>query len=317
MPITKIDQDMAPTLVSDISTKAPIHSPAFTGTPTGITKAHVGLGSADNTTDANKPISTSMQTALDLKQESDQYAAASLLTRIKTVDGDGSGLDADLLQGNDALRYLPYISGTTGVQDWNDSTNLREGIGPIMLQGNTSNGPTSSTELYYPCTIVYGGVQLTQMAIPVSAGDVSWYRSRYTGTWTAWSRTMGSRPMFSVTGVGPGPVDVVTNLVLSSIRTNIKSGYNASTGRFTCPQSGVYEILYRGLSLYSRSAQIQLLKNGALQALSYNPATTYSMDSLSWMGPCIAGDYFQVSIPAGSGVYAGSGYCEFQGKLVG
>jgi hypothetical protein len=36
-------------------------------TPLGIVKGDVGLGSVDNTTDANKPISTATQTALDLK----------------------------------------------------------------------------------------------------------------------------------------------------------------------------------------------------------------------------------------------------------
>jgi hypothetical protein len=40
------------------ATKAPLASPAFTGTPTGITKAHVGLSNVDNTSDANKPVST-------------------------------------------------------------------------------------------------------------------------------------------------------------------------------------------------------------------------------------------------------------------
>lgn len=47
--------------------KAPLDSPAFTGTPTGITKTHVGLANVDNTTDAGKPVSTAQQTALDLK----------------------------------------------------------------------------------------------------------------------------------------------------------------------------------------------------------------------------------------------------------
>jgi hypothetical protein len=37
------------------------------GNVTGITKSMVGLGSVDNTTDANKPISTATQAALDLK----------------------------------------------------------------------------------------------------------------------------------------------------------------------------------------------------------------------------------------------------------
>ena len=47
--------------------KAPLASPTFTGTVSGITKSMVGLSNVDNTTDANKPISTDTQTALDLK----------------------------------------------------------------------------------------------------------------------------------------------------------------------------------------------------------------------------------------------------------
>ncbi len=54
-------------LTADLAAKAPLASPAFTGTPTGITKAHVGLGNVDNTSDANKPVSTATQTALDAK----------------------------------------------------------------------------------------------------------------------------------------------------------------------------------------------------------------------------------------------------------
>ena len=47
--------------------KAPSNNPAFTGTVTGITKTMVGLGNVDNTSDANKPVPTAMQTALDAK----------------------------------------------------------------------------------------------------------------------------------------------------------------------------------------------------------------------------------------------------------
>ena len=53
--------------ISNVALKAPIASPTFTGTVSGITKSMVGLGSADNTSDANKPVSTATQTALDLK----------------------------------------------------------------------------------------------------------------------------------------------------------------------------------------------------------------------------------------------------------
>ena len=42
------DDDYAATITTALSAKAPLASPAFTGTPTGITKAHVGLGNVAN-----------------------------------------------------------------------------------------------------------------------------------------------------------------------------------------------------------------------------------------------------------------------------
>ena len=47
--------------------KANLASPSFTGNVTGITATMVGLGNVSNTSDANKPVSTAQQTALDLK----------------------------------------------------------------------------------------------------------------------------------------------------------------------------------------------------------------------------------------------------------
>lgn len=61
------DANFAATVTSLLAAKAPLASPAFTGTPTGITKAHVGLGNVDNTSDLGKPISTAVQAALDGK----------------------------------------------------------------------------------------------------------------------------------------------------------------------------------------------------------------------------------------------------------
>lgn len=49
-------------------TQLDINLSGFTNDLT-ITKLDVGLGNVDNTTDLNKPISTSVQTALDLKQD--------------------------------------------------------------------------------------------------------------------------------------------------------------------------------------------------------------------------------------------------------
>ena len=49
--------------------KAPIASPTFTGTVSGINKVMVGLPNVNNTSDLNKPISFATQTALALKED--------------------------------------------------------------------------------------------------------------------------------------------------------------------------------------------------------------------------------------------------------
>ena len=52
--------------VTETLTNKTLTSPVI-NTPTGITKSDVGLANVDNTTDANKPVSTATQTALDFK----------------------------------------------------------------------------------------------------------------------------------------------------------------------------------------------------------------------------------------------------------
>ena len=69
---------------TQIDAKAPIESPTFTGTVSGVTASMVGLGSVDNTADADKPISTATQTALDAKLA----LAGGTMTGKITLDGD-------------------------------------------------------------------------------------------------------------------------------------------------------------------------------------------------------------------------------------
>jgi hypothetical protein len=61
------DENFAATVTTALGTKAPIESPTFTGTVSGVTKAMVGLGNVDNTSDVNKPVSDATQTLLNLK----------------------------------------------------------------------------------------------------------------------------------------------------------------------------------------------------------------------------------------------------------
>lgn len=57
-------------LTEILTLKAPIESPSFTGTVSGITKSMVDLANVDNTSDLDKPISTLTQAALDDKANS-------------------------------------------------------------------------------------------------------------------------------------------------------------------------------------------------------------------------------------------------------
>jgi hypothetical protein len=63
------DADFAGTITTALTGKANLASPTFTGTVGGITKAMVGLGNVDNTTDAAKPISNATASALISKAD--------------------------------------------------------------------------------------------------------------------------------------------------------------------------------------------------------------------------------------------------------
>jgi hypothetical protein len=65
--ITAADKVKWNSTSTTLDLKAPIADPTFTGTVSGIDKTMVGLTNVDNTSDANKPVSTATQTALDLK----------------------------------------------------------------------------------------------------------------------------------------------------------------------------------------------------------------------------------------------------------
>lgn len=57
----------AAALTSSLALKANLASPTFTGTVSGITKAMVGLTNVNDTSDADKPVSTAQLAALNLK----------------------------------------------------------------------------------------------------------------------------------------------------------------------------------------------------------------------------------------------------------
>ena len=57
---------------------------------------------------------STITTALGLKLDASTYTASDVLDKLKTVDGSGSGLDADLLDGNSSAYYRINIYDASG-----------------------------------------------------------------------------------------------------------------------------------------------------------------------------------------------------------
>lgn len=80
-----------------------------------LDKSAVGLGNADNTTDAGKPISTATQTALDLKLAD---SSAMKLTGTQTVAGTKTFSSVPKLIGSSTVGYVWTATDTAGSGSW-------------------------------------------------------------------------------------------------------------------------------------------------------------------------------------------------------
>ncbi|MEY4525139.1 MAG: hypothetical protein RIR57_509, partial [Bacteroidota bacterium] len=107
------------TFSTTVAAKAPIDSPTFTGTVSGITKAMVELGSVENTSDLAKPISTATQVALDLKASTATLASKeNTANKSSATDLGGSSTSDILFPTQKAVKtYVDGQISSGGVQD--------------------------------------------------------------------------------------------------------------------------------------------------------------------------------------------------------
>lgn len=117
---------------SALALKAPLASPAFTGTPTGITKSHVGLGSVDNTADTAKPVSSAQQTALDGKQAN--RAATRTVTASETLTSADYNRTVLVDSASTVTLTLPTAVGASGSR----LAIVKIGTGLLILDANGS-----------------------------------------------------------------------------------------------------------------------------------------------------------------------------------
>jgi hypothetical protein len=132
--------------------------------PHAVTKSQVGLGNVDNTSDANKPISTATQTALNGKENTIVAGTTAQYYRgdktFQTLDKTAVGLGN--VANVDTTNASNISSGT--LNDARLSAN-------VTLQGNTFNAASKLVQLDSNAKLpAVDGSNLTNLNIPPSTG---------------------------------------------------------------------------------------------------------------------------------------------------
>ena len=138
-------------LQTAIDAKAPLASPTFTGTVSGVTKAAVGLGNSDNTADASKPVSTA-QAAADAAVQAYAIArtnhtgtqAASTITGLAAVATTGVYSDLTGKPTIPSAYTLPVATASVlgGVKQGSNTTIAADGS--ISVSAPVTSLPYSS-----------------------------------------------------------------------------------------------------------------------------------------------------------------------------
>ena len=125
-------------LQTALDAKAPLASPIFTGTVSGITSSMVGLGNVNNTSDANKPVSTATQSAIDLK------APINNPTFIGTVGGITKSMVGLANVNNTSDANKPVSTATQSALDLKAPLSSPTFTGTITSSGKLIVGATSA-----------------------------------------------------------------------------------------------------------------------------------------------------------------------------
>lgn len=170
-----------------------------TSNPHGVTKAQVGLGSADNTSDASKPISTATQTALDTKVTTGQAATVGVLNAnsISVYDATNENYDNSIGVVDGEWAFYPPLSaagaqgptGPTGNTGPTGTTGATGDIGPTGNTGATgTTGPTGANATTLADSTARAAATpatVGQIALQLSDGTVWRGTATTAGAWSA------------------------------------------------------------------------------------------------------------------------------------
>jgi hypothetical protein len=152
------DADVATLAGTETLTNKTLTSPVI-NTPTGITKTDVGLANLDNTSDANKPVSTATQTALDLKANlanptftGTVNAAALTLSGDLTVNGTTTTVNSTTVNVSNAFVFEGTANDFETTLTITDPTadrtiTLPDSTGTVALTSDITVTPSSTNTL--------------------------------------------------------------------------------------------------------------------------------------------------------------------------
>jgi hypothetical protein len=106
---------------------------------------------------------TNLNNELATKLTATDYNAADILTKIKTVDGSGSGLDADLLDGLTSSSTLPVPTDKSSIVS-------RDSSGNTTINSLTLAGALSGTSGAFSGNLSVGTITINGGSIPLTVG---------------------------------------------------------------------------------------------------------------------------------------------------
>lgn len=270
---------------------------ANTSNPHSVTKSQVGLGNVDDTSDADKPISTATRKALDGKapkthaSSSEDYGIGDreVYGHLKLFNGINS--TADTRSGFAATPNAVKTAYEKAVEGVNAAEKAQETANSKLDKGFISNGYTGIDEVTARLNGIEEGAEVNKVtSVQGRTGDV---------TVTKADIDLGNVPNVTTNNQTP-------TFTAASSRTNINSGETLATifGKIkkwfsdlkTIAFTGSYTDLLNKPTSMQNPNSLTLTMNGS--ATSYNGSATASK---SWYAPTSAGTTGYNLISNGSG----------------
>ena len=196
--------------------------------------------------------------------------AAEILTAIKTVDGSGSGLDADTVDGIQGSEIWRKGSDIGSGQDLNNYTT--DGYYHQNTNANASSGSNYPESLAGMLEVLSDGAMVYQRYTIYNSTHNVYVRTYYNGTWYNWNKLWNNRNDGSGSGLDADTLDTLqASQFLRSDTSDTMSGTLTVNGNVTA--SGTRTIRAQ----YDSNHYMQLESNsagGVLKGLDGGVTTT-------------------------------------------